>query len=621
MAATSTSVSKTSTRPEDIQPKDTFMILVTYDGAKDIITAHPNPFDPSVVPTHATYQDYYANDKHSRYTSTNVWFKDHPTIRCKNMQEHNRIMAIIENKYPVYMMRKHIPHFVITFPTIHELHRNECNEWLKSHCLRRMDRPEVVDTHVEVESTDSLITQSEIEQALRDLIKRRSRWVSIPDPKLIQTKINVEAAAVMKLFKDEPSIVRTLLDTPVLFPAFTSLKCQRKISRGSTHDFLSLIALEYAHVAGKIPFSEKNMCVSRLDNPFFGLIKMTPENQDKALSLVTHGISDMIDYSKGAYLSGSMIAAAIQYIKNGDLQKLEANYPRVYTELCPEYDKSDLRRCIFAKTIGLATVSFSVKEEKLIVTFEFDPSKEVVSSNYFSFDIYRLGKAAAESKYPKQFAFTFAPGCDIDILVEVNESKPDNVKMIAVDLLGKMAKKWPGAYLRIITEKHTTPMFRITIDDMKARFAGFRDLKIYPSADPPSQIATYHVTAVRAWKSIFPGIYATASAFQGHNSMITDHHHFTRKSQPWEVLDKYATRGFKVDISGYNELRTRMGYEAEFVNLPSNIGLVGKFCFMPPALGKDSKFETDFPELSFDETIHEELEQWRASLSQENKSC
>lgn len=264
--------------------------------------------------------------------------------------------------------------------------------------------------------------------------------------------------------------------------------------------------------------------------------------------------------------------------------------------------------------MGLATVSFSMKEEKLVVTFEFDPSKEVVSSNCFSLDMIQLGKTAAESKYPKSFAFIFTPGCNIDIPVEVNETKPDNAKIVAVDLLEKMSKKWPGAYLCIITENRITPMFRITIDDMKARFAGFRDVKIYPSADPPSQIATHHVNAVRAWKSRYPGIFATASAFLGHNFMVIDYQYFTKKSQPWEVLDRYATRGFRVDIYGYNELRTRMDDVAKFVNLPSNIGLVGKFCFIPSALEKELNTDTDVPVLLFDEIIHNELEQWRTSV-------
>lgn len=287
--------------------------MVTRDESSDTVSICPNPHDSSVELTYATYQKYcVANIPF--YKCDKEWYKNHPVVVCIT-QEKNRIMAIVENKYPVYMMQRHMAHYKITPHVIQALHSSESMEWLKSRCLRRMDHPEVMDTYVETEPVDQAATQNEIERALRVLMKRRFHWVTIPDPNLIQTKDNVESATIEKMFQDNSQFVQMLLEIPTLFPAFAKLKNTRKITQSTTNDLLSLMELEYAHVAGKIPFSETNMCVGCLDNPFFRFTKMSPENQDKALSLVTHGISDMVDYSKGAYLAGSMIVAAIQYIK------------------------------------------------------------------------------------------------------------------------------------------------------------------------------------------------------------------------------------------------------------------------------------------------------------------
>lgn len=476
------------------------------------------------------------------------------------------------------------------------------------------------------------------EEILASHMRYRARWNVMPDPALLLNAKDDESDAIIKLVSIEPRLLRNkevllaLVTTPSYFKAFAyflkkGMINDRDFKTSPWYDWKvieHLQAIERVYVAKKLKVVDDSPFVFRLDNPICAFVDITPQKQDEILSFVTFGISDMIDYSRGALLSGSMISAAIQFIKDGDLFLLESNYPRVYTSFADEFSKGvksdaksegskkeiydEFRACMCAHLSGNATMTISYQSEKSVrVKFQYFHDS-VSPSSYTRFRDHTRGIVTrvnnAEYRYrpiarfPDEtvkksssniegcasvsFDLTPSAGCDID--VPVDSSNPDDIKHVACDLLTKMNEKWPGAYMKVITKHRKNPMYRITTDNIENRFQGFRDVEIFPAADPRSQVASYHVNAVRAWKGYYPGIYLTASCLQGHVYMkTTNHHYFAGKDEPWRVIDKYATRGFRYDdMNSYEQLRMEVEkdnpqYDHEYINSISSIGICGSF--------------------------------------------
>lgn len=587
----------------------------------------------------------------------NPHHRHYPIFVCKSKEEYDVLMKGIRDIFPVYMFLNSNPTY-IPENVIKMFHLSEKTQFESSQKVRHMGEPEIVHSHCldndgQSEIAKELVNKSDLEEALRSQMRFSSRWVTMPYPKLIITQDNPESIALYKILKTlspeyliKSETLEHLLNTPVYLPTFCRLKNEKKLAYPNFNNklFTHLESIEYAFVSAKLPFSEESMCVFGLDNPFIQFTNATPEQQDKALAFVTHGISDMIDYSRGAYLSGSMIAGCIRYIKNGSLHELESNYPRVYTELISAdwkersnvlnsesiSIKDMLRYSLIAFNLnqGWVKLSFEMADKYLRAKFVFaesfslpidDKVLQTYKAENVNMDMLIAIHRLMASCGSLVFHFKFRPGCDID--VPVDSTDPSNVMNVAVDLFTKMSMKWPGCYLDIRTKNRKVPMYRIVTRNMQDRFNGFRDVEIYPSSHPPSQIATYHVNAVRAWKGSKPGIYATISAIIGHTNMITTrHHYFAGKSEPWDVIDKYSARGFRCGILRYNELRKYLN-DFNYVDMPSNVGLTGQYNILAHILSSHScHYSSDVPQLIFDMSKYERYEPFILSTSQHCES-
>lgn len=635
---------------------------------KDYSDEHPKSIDSVKVPNPFSsnhefkyrdmmhYLNYEYGLKNHKYGIVHPRHDPHhrhyPIVVCKSKEEYDVLMKGIWEKFPVCEFLDFGPTCVPTY-IINKFHLSEKSQFEASRQVRHMGEPEIVNIHCsnnsgESEDAEELAEKGDFEEALRTQMRFSSRWVMMPYPNLIITQNNPESDAfyeILKVFTPESlEIDKTselLLNTPVYFPTFCRLKNEKKLAYPQFNHrlFTHLESIEYAFVSAKLPFSEESMCVFGLDNPFIQFTSATPEQQDKALSFVTHGISDMIDYSRGAYLSGSMIAATIQYIRNGNLHDLESNYPRVYTELItanlkkrPDVLNSEsvpikdmLRHSLIAFNLNRGWVnlnlSFEMASKYLKAKFVFAESFSLpiddetlleYKMKNVNLDMLIAIHRLMTSYKSLVFHFQFRPGCDID--VPVDSTNPNNVMNVAVDLFTKMSMKWPGCYLDIQTKNRKAPMYRIVTRSMRDRFNGFRDVEIYPSSHPPSQIATYHVNAVRVWKGSKPGIYATISAIIGHTNMLTTHYHyFAGKSEPWDVIDKYSTRGFRCGIFRYNELRKYLnGFE--YVDMPSNVGLIGQYNILAHTFGfHPCHASSNVPRLIFDMDKYEHCDLFKLS--------
>jgi hypothetical protein len=540
----------------------------------------------------------------------------------------------------VKYLREHFPLFALTsferhpelafvnYGTFTNHHEFERHQFSSSLSVRSVDKPDIVNVYRSAHDESVYIWQSNQpttqtlspEDLLIDHMQTRAKWVSMPDIKLLEVP-KFESQSAIKLLSLNRDLLRnvnviiSLASTPSYIDAFTLYKNLHEIEIGSfyPHTFLfrHLQNLEKIYVYGSKTIEESLPFVFRVDNPICCLTDISPETQDKILSHVTFGISDMIDYSRGAYLSGSMISAAIQFIKNGDYFLLESNYPRVHTELCyspdiagNEYETLRAFMCALKRKLACVTVT-SKTEDLVSFTFSCDPNdvtkpreSQIPDKWKSSYDMilyeYRMVARFTDETMAKandlisakakvKFVFRISAGCDIDVPVRCSDN-PENVQMVAVDLLTKMSAKWPGACLSVVTKNRKTPMYRITTNSVLERISGFRDVEIYPAIEPRTQIASYHVNAVRAWKGPLHGIYATASAIMGHVNGETSHHHyFAGKEKPWRVLDKYVSRGFGTfGMKVYNDLRKNVDtenplHDIYYIKSTSAIGITGNF--------------------------------------------
>jgi hypothetical protein len=454
-------------------------------------------------------------------------------------------------------------------------------DWINSYRLRHTGDPEIINAYYGSNEEEArlgsnmakeLLDQNKPTEALLAEIRYNSRWAYMPDKKLLP-KDSFESDTVIRFIEEHPEflenleLVKTLIATPAYHAAFCHFKDKhliphgvlRRYSTGMPTAAMLLTGLEYLHASGDLPVSESSPFVFRADNPFIKFTSEKPEAQDKILTIVTNGISDMIDYSRGAYLSGSMISAALEFLLHPDCFKLHSNYPTIYTRLVadePHAAYDSLRKKIQALQAGTATFQFlrDGKELRLQVLEE------------------------GETSY---FNFVLEPGCDID--VPVTSQNPEDIRHVAMDLFTKMATRWPGTQLQMVTKNRTQPMYRIVTNDIEDRLSGFRDVEIYPATEARSQIVSYHVNAVRGWKGSLPGIYMTTTCVIGHLHKTTTHHHyFAGKAKPWQVIDKYSTRGFRSKLANYGEYRAHVdesdpAWNFKYVDFTSSVGLVGNF--------------------------------------------
>ena len=311
-------------------------------------------------------------------------------VMVKYLREHFPLFSLTSfERHPDLIFVNHG-----TFTNHHELERHIFSS---STSVRSVDRPDIVNIYHSAHDESVYIWQSKQpttqtltpEEILIDHMQTRAKWVSMPDIKLLEVP-KFESHAAIKLLSLNRDLLRnvnviiSLASTPSYIDAFTLYKNLHEIEIGSfyPHTFLfrHLQNLEKMYVYGNKTIEESLPFVFRIDNPVCCLTDISPETQDKILSHVTFGISDMIDYSRGAYLSGSMISAAIQFIKNGDYFLLESNYPRVHTELCYSPDIAGneyetLRAFMYALKQKLACVTMSSKTEDLVsFTFSCDPN-------------------------------------------------------------------------------------------------------------------------------------------------------------------------------------------------------------------------------------------------------
>lgn len=537
--------------------------------------------------------------------------------------ERVKLYEYTREHYPITSMlireRKIIEDVFIQSSLVLSNHTSSRERWTKSFKQRDIEHPNVL---VEYTSSVGSVGSSggsssnplcDAENRLRDHMRASSYRSYMPDPELVDTNDYHESTSLTEIleknvkyakkFLDISDVISTLAETPEYHQTFTHFKNVHLLGKDTSYInarvFESMKGLEDISVAKKEVICTEDPFVFRLDNPLCALTDVTPEQQNKILSYVTFGISDMIDYSKGAYLSGSMISAAIQFIKNRDIFLLESNYPRVYTNFEGDSEAYHILRAYLYGLIDSPNARLHIERiegDTITASFSFG---EVADRRFRDHHLYynggfldipeeitRKSREFAAKGVSGTYMFKLVPGCDID--VPVNSSNPNNIKLVAVDLLEKMNAKWPGSVLEIVTENRQTPMYRITTRSIENRLRGFRDVEIYPSSDPISQIASYHVNAVRAWKGGEPGIYLTASAVLGHSFMeTTNHRYFSGKDKPWLVVDKYATRGFRVRMWKYANLRREVGkydldpsHDTRFINTTSSVGMYGKFSIL-----------------------------------------
>lgn len=562
-----------------------------------------------------------------------------PLLSNVKAEAYLKITNFTREHYPIYHVVNSNPKILagvyIDSNLITNNHNAETGAWMRSVAFRNADQPDIVIDYGDYSAQQHVkILPTDLEDALREHMREQASVVLSPDVDLLSTDKHESVALInllsinesgLKLLSD-PDVILKCARTPVYFDAFTHFKNEHlfnAVRSRCTIDyalFQTLSRTESMFVSKKMAITEMSPFVFRLDNPLCEFTDISPEVQDRILSFVTFGISDMINYNRGAYLSGSMISAAIQFIKNRDLFLLESNYPRVYTDFsdCTSREMYDIVRAYAASlSISNATAEFEVKSDtEVSAFFDFDPSKSNrvdIFHKYIGCSLPSTTRQKMEELRKKcmagSFLFTLKPGCDIDVPVDSTDDV--NIRMVAMELLEKMNAKWPGTVLTIVTENRKTPMYRITTDNMNHRINGFRDVEIYPAADPRSQIAGYHVNAVRGWKGPLPGIYVTASAMVGHSFMeTTNHNYFAGKDKPWRIIDKYATRGFTPHLGNqYRELRRKVSisepdpsHDNSFTGVTSSIGLNGKFCILAhhirdPESAKVTGVTYEFPEL------------------------
>lgn len=549
-------------------------------------------------------------------------------------EEYLQMIKYIRQYCPLFTMtnfNSHPESLYVNADLFRYNHVDERRQYADSIKLRAVEKPDIVheynlnacDYYNSVNASQS--SDVPPEEVMRSFMRSESSWVYMPDPKLLRVSFFESAAAGVLLdqeekFLDDINIINALVSTPSYLTVFSHYKNMHKLNAGKCFPNYSilnhLVYVENIFVAEKNTITENHPFVLRMDNPLCCMTQVTPELQDRILSFVTFGISDMIPYHKGAFLSGSMISATIQFILNRDLFLLDSNYPRIYTK--PQYGYGEtienvyvrLRACLYALAMQNAKMeAVEIFEDYSTVKFTFTPRKDKTSNPFdacmsegwrttnsavifnnryvaeFNEDVKKLAcKYIEDCETNPSFTFSFknSAGCDIDVPVDCKD--PENVKYVAVDMLTKMSAKWPGAYLKVITKNRKNPMYRISTDSMEDRIAGFRDVEVFPAKDPRSQIASYHVNAVRAWKGALPGIYLTASSVLGHSSMeTTQHRYFAGKDKPWTVLDKYRTRGFSTyHMRGYDAIRKKIVHkhpkeDYNYVSCNSAYGLVGDF--------------------------------------------
>lgn len=514
----------------------------------------------------------------------------------------SQIDIFLSENYPLYYQAMKIrmnhgdetpPKLKISPKILIRSHPEDQTRWLKSYRIRRLGKPEIVNIYYALNTDANHYSSGNIfnddvknpRAKLMEMICKSSRWARMPNIQAMKQAEPYEAIGLNYLIQCDPTllddqlVVQQIFTTPEYFNVIGSMRnIMTRVpeffdNQSSNVTFWSaMIGLEYAHIGSDFVVDENSPFIFRADDPCANFVSRGPEIQEAVLSHVTHGISELIDYSTGACVSGSMISAALQYLKRPNMVTLERNYPRIFTKLMIDgkvytYDPKNkelnakatkvytsLRNCL--RSIDRGYLLFDVRLEDDIVTLKVflpDSPPKLVENTLFKLFVEEM----INGNIFHTFTFKMTPGCDMDVPVCNDVGEVDG--RMVFDLMTKLQKIYPSVALRVITKNRTSPLYQITSDDLMDYLNGFRNIEVYPSLSGKQQIVSYHLNPVRAWKGNLPGIYMTASAVYSHShNDITHHHYFAGKSSPYHTIDKYWARGFSLFLDGYAYLREKV---------------------------------------------------------------